>query len=457
MSKVAFFHNALGKTDGVSLEVDKWRFCLEKTGHQVFYCAGNDDARNVFCIPELSFFHPETNKILRNATVKLTDYSEKELEAAILKQKEVIKSKVLAFIQENGIEILIPNNLMSVGYHLPALMALSEIIEETGLPAICHNHDFYFEDSGEVSPTCPTAENILDKLVPPAFPNVQNIVINRLAQAQLRARKNIEARVVPNVFDFNQPLWKEDDFNKDYRAALGIGENDIVFLQATRVMNRKGIELAIDVVGELGRPENREKLQSRPLYNGKTPGREDKIILLCAGHIEEFGATASYHNDLMKRAESAGVDLRFVGEKIKHSRSSNEGEKIYSLWDSYVHADVVTYPSLWEGWGNQLIEAIFAKLPVLLFEYPVYVSDLKNDGFDVVSLGSEISGKDKNDLALIDQNIVRDAAAKLIELLQDGNRRDAAVTRNFEIAKEKYSYEALQTIISELLAGASVK
>ena len=33
MSRVAFIHNALGKTDGVSLEVDKWRVVLERMGH----------------------------------------------------------------------------------------------------------------------------------------------------------------------------------------------------------------------------------------------------------------------------------------------------------------------------------------------------------------------------------------------------------------------------------------
>ena len=75
MSRVAFIHNALGKTDGVSLEVDKWRVVLERMGHEVFYCAGNDDVEGVFCIPELSFNHPVTYKILRNATVKLTDYN----------------------------------------------------------------------------------------------------------------------------------------------------------------------------------------------------------------------------------------------------------------------------------------------------------------------------------------------------------------------------------------------
>ncbi len=41
--------------------------------------------------------------------------------------------------------------------------------------------------------------------------------------------------------------------------------------------------------------------------------------------------------------------------------------------------------------GNQLLEAIHARLPILIFEYPVYEADLKNSGVDVVSLGNQIS------------------------------------------------------------------
>jgi len=39
-----------------------------------------------------------------------------------------------------------------------------EIIEKTGIKTICHNHDFYFEDSGEVEPTCKEIEEILARI-----------------------------------------------------------------------------------------------------------------------------------------------------------------------------------------------------------------------------------------------------------------------------------------------------
>lgn len=190
MSRIAFFHNALGKTDGVSLEVDKWRTVLERMGHTVLYCAGNDDVAGVYCIPELSFHHPLTYKLLRNATVALTDYPDGEaLRRDIEQAAAELKQKLLQFIRREEVDVLIPNNLLSVGYHVPAVLALSEVIAETKLPTIVHSHDFYFEDSGEVEPTCQAVWDILDKYAPPRGENVKNLVINRLAQNLLRQKK----------------------------------------------------------------------------------------------------------------------------------------------------------------------------------------------------------------------------------------------------------------------------
>ncbi|MCX8009116.1 MAG: glycosyltransferase family 4 protein [Patescibacteria group bacterium] len=452
MKRIAFFHNALGKTDGVSLEVDKWRKALEEMGHTVFYCAGNDDVSHVYCIPELSFLHPQTYKILRNATVNLVDFTEQELEKAIWEQKDIIKQQLLRFIDDHMIEVLIPNNLMSVGYHLPALIALWEVIKETKLPTISHNHDFYFEESGEVHPTCRVAQEILDTYAPAHFPHVQNLVINRLAQKALKERKGIDARVVPNVFDFDQPRWQQDEYNSTFRSDMGVGEDDLVFLQATRVMNRKGIELAIDVVGLLGTPEFRKQFEGKKLYNKNVFPKKGKIVLLCVGRIEKFGATDNYVDMLKDRASEKGVDIRFVGDYMKHSRGTKNGRKVYSLWDSYVYADFVTYPSYWEGWGNQFIEAVFAKLPILLYEYPVFVSDLRADGFQTVSLGDRLDGKDHRGLAVVDESKVRRAAEEIVKILTSAEKYKAMTEHNFTIGKAKYSLQTLRTIITDLLS-----
>jgi glycosyltransferase involved in cell wall biosynthesis len=454
MANILFIQNKLGRTDGVSLEVDKWRAVLERMGHTVFYCAGNDEAPGIDTVPELYLQHPLTYKILRNGTVELADYAdESELARDIEIQAERIHAGVMRVVKQRRIDVLIPNNLLSIGYNLPAVPALYRVIEETGLPTIAHCHDFYFEDSGEVEPTCETVRRLLDAYAPPQLPNVQVLTINRLAEAALRERKGIEATVVPNVWDFRQPAWELDDYNADFREAIGVGAHDLLFLQATRIMNRKGVELAIDVVAELQQPEHDGRLRTMGLYDGRP--YSGKIVLVCAGYVEKFGITGNYYDDLVAHADARGVDLRFVGDMVGHSRATAEdGRKQYSLWDCYVHADFVTYPSLWEGWGNQLIEAVFARLPVVLYEYPVYGSDLKAAGFQAVSLGDSLAGIDARGLARLPDAVLARAAGEIVDLLTKPALRQATVDHNFAVAAERYSFETLEGIIAELLGKA---
>jgi glycosyltransferase involved in cell wall biosynthesis len=457
MATIAFIQHRLGRTDGVSLEVDKWRCILERMGHNVLYLAGNEDVPGGHCIPELYPMHPVTNRILMNATRELKDYLDgKALLDEVRAHADIIKAKMLQFFTDEKIDLVLPNNLGSVGFNLPGMLALYEALEESGMKAICHNHDFWWEDSGEVYPTCPEVIAFYEKYAPPVLDQVQHVTINRIAQAELKKRRGVEATVVPNVFDFEQPNWTADAYNQDFREAIGLGASDLFFLQATRVLDRKGIELAIDLIAELQKPANRQKLEGTPLYDGRAFGPDDTIALVCAGYVETIGLSGSYADNLQAKADALGVKLIWCGEQVKHSRgTAADGSKIYSLWDSYVAADFVTYPSYWEGWGNQLIEAVFANLPVVLFEYPVYVSDLRMADFDVVSLGETLAEPESNGLVRVPQAQLEQAASEVMILLQDATKRNAATEQNYQSAKKHYSYSSLERIIRGILPDLS--
>ena len=402
--------------------------------------------------------HPVTNRILMNATRELKDYPDgAALLAEVREHADKIKPQILKFFAEQSIDLVFPNNLGSVGYNLPGMLALYEALEESGTRAVCHNHDFWWEDSGEVYPTCPEVIEFYEKYAPPVQPQVSHVTINRIAAGELKNRRGVEATVVPNVFDFDQPVWSADEYNADFREAIGLRPNDLFFLQATRVLDRKGIELAIDLIAELQKPENRQRLEASPLYDGRSFDADSRIVLVCAGYVETIGLSGSYADNLQAKADALGVKLIWCGERVKHGRGTAEhGSKIYSLWDSYVAADFVTYPSYWEGWGNQLIEAVFAKLPVVLFEYPVYVSDLRIAEFDAVSLGESLIEPDTEGLVRVPTEALESAAAETLELLLDNDRRSKAVEHNFASAKERYSYAALEKIIRQLLAKHNI-
>jgi len=457
MAKVGFIQHRLGRTDGVSLEVDKFRKVLENAGHEVFYLAGNEDVPGGEHIPELYPFHEVTQRILVNATRELKDYPDPQaLLQEVREHADRIKPGMIRFIREHALDIVFPNNLQSVGYNLPGMLALHEALEETKVPAVCHNQDFWWEDSGEVYPTSEEVVRFYEEHAPPVGPQIQHLVINRIAQKELLERKGATARVVPNVFDFEQASWTKDDFNRDFRQSLGISDNDLVFLQATRILDRKGVELAIDLIARLQKGASREALESRPLYNGMMFRKDSRIILLCAGYVEGIGLSGGYPDALQAKADEQGVEIIWCGDRVKHSRGQNEKGKLYSLWDAYTAADFVTYPSYWEGWGNQLIEALFARLPVVVFEYPVFVSDLKGVGFDLVSLGQKLGTRDERNLVTLPDEVWDHVLPDVVSLLQDKNRRKEAVDRNFQLARENFSYQALEGILKEIFPKASI-
>ena len=381
----------------------------------------------------------------------MRDFTREELEDHIFDQAEVIYKKLRRLVEEKKPDVLIPNNLLSVGYHVPAMVAFGRLIRDTGIKTIVHNHDFYFEESGEVAATCPVVQRVYEEYGPVDYENVTNLVINEIARKELYERKRIAARIVPNVFDFSMPPWERDGYNGDLRQKMGLEETDLLFLQATRVLDRKGIELAVDLIAGLNKAEFRGRLEGRRLYTGKRFTEQSKIVLVCAGLIESFGISGGYYKNLLEKAKDLGVDIRFAGEYIRHSRLRKDGEKIYSLWDAYTAADFVTYPSLWEGWGNQFIEAVFARLPVVLFEYPVYKTDLARAGFAVVSLGDKIKGRDARGLATVSDERIAGACENILPLLLDEKKRREMTDHNFDVAGKHFSLQRLKEIIKELL------
>jgi glycosyltransferase involved in cell wall biosynthesis len=275
-------------------------------------------------------------------------------------------------------------------------------------------------------------------------------VINSRARKALAERKGLQASIVPNVFDFDGAIGKRDEYNEDFRARIGLREQDIVLLQATRITPRKGIELAVDLCRALDHPERRARLQERGLYDGRVFEETSRIVLVVAGYGRD-DLTGTYLERLKKKIEREQIDALFIGDLIEGRRQTRAGEKIYALWDSYLLADFVTYPSLDEGFGNQLLEALAARLPLMLFEYEVYHRDIKDKGFRAVSLGSAIEGYDDLGLAQVPPTAIQMAAERVVDLLTNPQLRQEVVEHNLRLARQHYSLQTLHDHLSNLI------
>jgi len=445
---IVLCHYRVGETDGVSLEMDKWKKVLENMGHKVYFIAGSTGTSDGYIIPEMNYRFKEDLKIERNAYLKLEDYQdEDELIRAIRKQTLKIEESLKKFLIENKIDLIVPNNILSIGRSIPTAMAFVKVIKELGIRCIGHHHDFYWERDNFSQPTCNFVHKVLEEYYPPKDDLISHAVINSIMQKELKMRRSLDSVVIPNVFDFDEKLWNVDDYNKDFREKLGIRDNDILMLQATRVTNRKAIELAIDVVGEMQKEENRKILEEAILYNRQSFKEDSRIVLVLAGMIE---TSDDYVERLKTRAEENKVELLFVNNLVEHSRCVKHDNKVYSLWDTYVFADIVTYPSIQEGWGNQFLEGLFAKKPMLVFEYDVYKEDIKEKGFKVISLGDKYE-LDKYGLAKVDKKIIKRAAGECIKLLIDKDCREKMVEENFQLGREFFSLESLEEKLKSIV------
>jgi len=446
---IGIFHFQVGGTDGVSLEIDKWKLILEEMGHTVHLIGGDLGSAQGILIKEMFHHLPESKRLRQNTFSRLSDFDPDGYREELERMTRELVERFRSVIEEKNINLILAENVWCVAANPAVAPALEIVRQEFGIPAIAHNHDFYWERRERFSLTCAAAVELADKYLPPHDPEIKHSVINSLAQKELLDRKGIPSVVVPNVFDFKTPAWEVDDYNRDLRSEVGLDEGDLVLLQATRIVSRKGIELAIDFAKTLNTPQRRAILQERGLYDGRPFTEESRIVLVLAGYARD-DAEGNYKQKLIDKAEHGGVELLFIEDRVNADRSTREEQKIYSLWDTYPAADLVTYPSLWEGWGNQFLEAVKAKLPLLVFEYPVYKKDIKNKGFQVISLGDKILDYDEGGLARVEDQVIKDAADQAVDLLTDADLRQGVVDHNFQVAQEHFSLAALRRYLEPL-------
>lgn len=407
---IGFISFRVSGTDGVSLETKKWAAVLEKRGYNCYYMGGELDTptNRSFLAPEAHFTHPEIKSIYIQAfenSIRTPFTTDK-----IHKYREILKERIHRFVKTFNIGILIPQNVLTIPLNISLALALTEVISETGLPTIAHHHDFYWERKRFLR-NC--VWDYLNCAYPPHIAPIHHVVINSSAQNQLALRTGISSTLVPNVMEFEVPPNGIDDYNQDIRKELGISEDELLVLQPTRVVQRKGIEHAIELVARLG--------------------KKAALVISHASGDEGF----EYEQRVMEFAKLMKIKAFFVSNRISEKRRiDNEGRKIYTLQDIYPHADLVTYPSLVEGFGNAFLEAIYFKKPILVNNYSIYSFDIKPKGFKVIEMDNFISSK---------------TIAFTREVLESRETIQEMTEANFALGLKHYSYSVLEAKLLHLL------
>jgi glycosyltransferase involved in cell wall biosynthesis len=412
--RIGFISTRLCGTDGVSLEVEKWARVLRRMGHEVFFCAGRlgGYASGGMLIPQLDFQHQSIVRLTQRAFGEDAEPDGEALCDEIYALADEIRAPLRHFIRSNKLDLIIVQNALTIPMNLPLGVCLTGLIAELGINTIAHHHDFYWERQRYQTNAL---LDLLDTDFPADLPTIWHVTINTIAQRRLKARRGIDSVVIPNVHDFATPPPGIDDYNRDFRQAIGLSDDDLFVLQPTRVIQRKGIEMALELVHRLGLP--------------------NAHIFITHSAADEGGA---YWGWLQREARMMKVDLRLIDHLVGAERTTKNGQRIYSLWDAYPHADLVTYPSLYEGFGNALLEAVYFKRLVVVNRYPVYNADIRPLGFEFVELDG-----------FVDEAAVR----KTRDLLADPEQVAVIAEKNYAIAREHFSLEVLERKLKEVLAS----
>ena len=408
--RIGFVSTRFSGTDGVSLETEKWVNILNSLGHECFFFAGESDrpSERSHLVPEAHFKHPSVEAL--TSELFLATKRSALTSQMVQSLKDHLHAHLEDFVGQFFLDVLVVENALSLPVNIPLGLALTEFIAAENFPTIAHHHDFSWERKRFA---IGVAGDYLRTAFPPYLPSIRHVVINSFAARQLALRTGASSMLIPNVMDFESPPPPPDEITDRMRAALGLSEDDHVLLQPTRVVPRKRIELAIEL--------------TRRLDSG--------CVLIVSHAAGDEGS--DYEQHLRAYAKLIGVRVIFASKEFSHQRRlDEEGRQVFSLADVYSQAELVTYPSTVEGFGNAFLETIYHRRPIVISTYEIFKTDIQPKGFRVIGFDDFISDY---------------TVGQALAVLQDPGMSAEMAEHNYNLGRRFYSFRSLERNLVNLL------
>jgi glycosyltransferase involved in cell wall biosynthesis len=275
----------------------------------------------------------------------------------------------------DGADLVVVENLCSLPINAHASYAAAEARGRHRGRVAFHHHDLPWQ----------RPELAAVRGLPPDLPGALHVVVNERSRHEL-AERGITASTIRNTFDFDAPPGDRDAT----RAALGFADSDLVALQPTRAIPRKNVPGGLHFAETLA---------------GLVPDR--RVTYWLTGPAED------------------GYD-RVLAEVMARTSLPLTVGRAAGAADAYAAADVVVFPSTWEGFGNPVVESAVARRLLVAHRYPV-LDELVAAGVRVFSVddAAEVAVWLKApDRQMLETN--REAARRRFSLADLPGRLDAA-------------------------------
>jgi mannosylglucosylglycerate synthase len=275
----------------------------------------------------------------------------------------------------DGADLVVAENICSLPLNLDASRAAAAVLADHRGRVAFHHHDLPWQ----------RAETAGVQDLPPPLPGALHVVSTGRARGELAAR-SLAAHTIPNAFDFDAPAGDRDSTRSEFRFA----HDDLVVLQPSRAIPRK------DVPGGLRFGEALAGLLD-----------DRRVVYWLTGPAEDGYGTV------------LDCALQATALPVVRGRAAR-------TTDAYAAADLVAFPSKWEGFGNPVIESVVARRPLAARHYPV-LDEITAGGVRVFSVDDPTEVADwlaSPDPALLEAN--REIALRHFSLADLPGRIDTA-------------------------------
>lgn len=305
-------------------------------------------------------FNTLKNPLLDSFNPVIKEMNRKLFAGTLPANFEKVKQKLKKFFEKLEGQLVVVHNVLSMPFNLAATAALHELQDKLKIIAWCHDHAWTMPAYRKLKIN-KYPWNLLIKKI-----NGTYVTISTDRAKKIKSVLRVEPVIIPNGVNYAQLAEANPIAWRIFEEIDGF-KRDFIFLYPTRILPRKNIELAINIISYMSKHCNPFLIITGP------PDPHNEAVM-------------NYYFKLKQSVEKKKLSNHVV---FLYDRPDLGGSPSWqTLRALYRLCDALLFTSKDEGFGIPLIEASLLQKPVFCLKLPVY-SDISNKLFFIPQKADE--------------------------------------------------------------------